>query len=83
MKIICIGRNYADHAKELKNAVPEKPVFFMKPDSALVIKNRPFFYPAFSKDVHHEIEVVVRINKVDVPLNPGLQAGIIRRLPLV
>ncbi|MCF8225382.1 MAG: fumarylacetoacetate hydrolase family protein [Bacteroidales bacterium] len=64
MKIICIGRNYADHAKELKNAVPEKPVFFMKPDSALVIKNRPFFYPDFSKDVHHEVELVIKISKL-------------------
>ncbi len=64
MKIICIGRNYADHAKELNNAVPEKPVFFMKPGSSLVIRNRPFYYPDFSNDVHHEIEIVVKINKV-------------------
>jgi acylpyruvate hydrolase len=64
MKIICIGRNYAEHAKELNNAVPEKPVFFMKPDSALVIKNRPFFYPDFSDDVHHEIEVVLKISRL-------------------
>ena len=64
MKIICIGRNYVDHAKELNNAVPAKPVFFMKPDSSLVIKNRPFFYPDFSKDVHHELEVVIKINRL-------------------
>lgn len=64
MKIICIGRNYIDHAKELKNPVPKRPVFFMKPDSALVIKNRPFFYPEFSKDVHHEIEVVIKIDRL-------------------
>jgi 2-keto-4-pentenoate hydratase/2-oxohepta-3-ene-1,7-dioic acid hydratase in catechol pathway len=64
MKIICIGRNYIDHAKELDNPVPEKPVFFMKPDSALVIKNRPFFYPDFSSDVHHEIELVIKINRL-------------------
>lgn len=64
MKIICIGRNYAAHAKELKNDVPEKPVFFMKPDSALVTGNKPFFYPDFSNDVHHEIEVVIRIEKL-------------------
>jgi acylpyruvate hydrolase len=64
MKIICIGRNYIDHAKELKNPVPKKPVFFMKPDSALVIKNRPFFYPEFSKDVHHELELVIRIQRL-------------------
>jgi len=64
MKIICIGRNYIDHAKELKNPVPEKPVFFMKPDSALVIRNRPFFYPDFSAEIHHEIEVVLKINRL-------------------
>ena len=64
MKIICIGRNYVAHARELNNEVPDKPVFFMKPDSALVISNRPFFYPEFSKDVHHELEVVIRINRL-------------------
>lgn len=64
MKIICIGRNYVAHARELNNEVPEKPVFFMKPDSALVTDNRPFFYPEFSKDVHHELEVVIRINRL-------------------
>ncbi len=53
-----------DHAKELKNPVPENPVFFMKPDSALVIKNRPFFYPDFSEEVHHEIEIVIKINRL-------------------
>lgn len=64
MKIICIGRNYIDHAKELNNPVPSKPVFFMKPDSALVIRNRPFFYPDFSEDVHHEIEIVLKISRL-------------------
>jgi len=64
MKIICIGRNYIDHAKELNNPVPSKPVFFLKPDSALVIRNRPFYYPEFSEDVHHELEVVIKINRL-------------------
>lgn len=64
MKIICIGRNYVAHAKELNNEVPASPVFFMKPDSALVISNRPFFYPDFSEDVHHELEVVIRIDRL-------------------
>ncbi len=64
MKIICIGRNYADHARELNNDVPEEPVFFLKPDSALVIRNRPFFYPGFSSEVHHELEVVLRIGRL-------------------
>lgn len=64
MKIICIGRNYIDHAKELNNPVPQKPVFFMKPETSLLLKNRPFFYPEFSEDIHHEVELVVRINKI-------------------
>ena len=64
MKIICIGRNYTEHAKELNNPVPEKPVFFLKPDSALVLNNRPFFYPSFSEDVHHELELVIRIHRL-------------------
>ncbi len=63
MKIICIGRNYIEHAKELKNAVPEKPVFFMKPDTALLQKNNPFFYPEFSNNIHYETEIVLKINR--------------------
>jgi acylpyruvate hydrolase len=63
MKIICIGRNYREHAKELNNAVPEKPVFFMKPDTALLQKNNPFFYPDFSKNVQYETEIVLKINR--------------------
>ena len=64
MKIICIGRNYVAHAREFNNDVPTKPVFFMKPDSALVINNRPFFYPDFSNNVHPELELVIRIDKL-------------------
>ncbi len=64
MKIICIGRNYVAHARELNNEVPEKPVFFLKPDSALVTHNKPFFYPDFSSDVHYELEVVIRIDRL-------------------
>lgn len=64
MKIICIGRNYADHAKELKNEIPSEPVFFLKPDSAIIQKGKPFFIPEFTKDVHYEVEVVVKINKI-------------------
>ncbi len=63
MKIICIGRNYAAHAKEMNSAVPTEPVFFFKPDTALLPKRNPFFIPSFSKDVHHELELVVRINR--------------------
>ncbi len=63
MKIICIGRNYREHAEELNNPIPEKPVFFMKPDTALLQKNNPFFYPGFSKDVQYETEIVLKINR--------------------
>lgn len=63
MKIICIGRNYVEHAKELNNPVPEKPVFFMKPDTALLQKRNPFYYPEFSNDIHYETELVLKICK--------------------
>jgi 2-keto-4-pentenoate hydratase/2-oxohepta-3-ene-1,7-dioic acid hydratase in catechol pathway len=63
MKIFCIGRNYIEHAKELNNPLPEKPVFFLKPDTSLVIRNRPFFYPDFSTDIHYETELVIKIGK--------------------
>ncbi len=64
MKIICIGRNYADHARELDNPLPEQPVFFLKPDTALVLNNKPFFYPAFSEEIDHEVEIVLKINRL-------------------
>ncbi|HHJ49284.1 MAG TPA: 2-hydroxyhepta-2,4-diene-1,7-dioate isomerase, partial [Phaeodactylibacter sp.] len=61
MKIICIGRNYARHAKELNNPLPEKPVVFMKPSTALLVNGKPFFLPDFSEEIHHELEVVIKI----------------------
>ncbi|MEI7896076.1 MAG: fumarylacetoacetate hydrolase family protein [bacterium] len=64
MKIICIGRNYVDHIRELNNAIPSSPVFFLKPDTALVIRNRPFYYPPFSKAIHYEAELVLKVCKV-------------------
>lgn len=64
MKIFCIGRNYADHAKEMKAEVPTSPVFFMKPDTALLKDNEAFYYPEFTNDLHYECELVVRIDKV-------------------
>lgn len=64
MKIICIGRNYVEHIRELNNDVPEEPVFFMKPDSALLRNNNPFYIPEWSKDLHHEIELVIKINRI-------------------
>jgi 2-keto-4-pentenoate hydratase/2-oxohepta-3-ene-1,7-dioic acid hydratase in catechol pathway len=64
MKLICIGRNYTDHIKELENEKPTEPVVFLKPDTAILLKKQPFFIPDFSDDVHHEVEVLVKINKV-------------------
>jgi 2-keto-4-pentenoate hydratase/2-oxohepta-3-ene-1,7-dioic acid hydratase in catechol pathway len=70
MKIICIGRNYAAHIRELNNAMPDEPVIFIKPDSAVLRNNAPFFIPDFTKDVHHEVEVIVKICKTgkSIPL---------------
>jgi 2-keto-4-pentenoate hydratase/2-oxohepta-3-ene-1,7-dioic acid hydratase in catechol pathway len=64
MKIICVGRNYVEHIKELNNEQPEDPVIFMKPETAIPLKHEPFFYPDFSTDVHHEVEILVKINRV-------------------
>jgi 2-keto-4-pentenoate hydratase/2-oxohepta-3-ene-1,7-dioic acid hydratase in catechol pathway len=64
MKFICIGRNYSEHAKELNNAVPTEPVIFFKPETALLVGKQPFFYPEFSKDIHYECEILVRISRL-------------------
>jgi len=69
MKIICIGRNYMEHAKELNNPVPSTPLFFMKPETSLLIRNRPFYYPGFSNDIQYEAELVLRICKVGKHIN--------------
>ena len=64
MKIICIGRNYSEHAKEMNSEVPDVPMFFMKSDVSILRPGNPFFYPNFSKDIHYECEIVVKINRV-------------------
>ena len=64
MKLICIGRNYAQHISELKNEKPTEPVLFLKPDTAILLKKQPFFIPDFSDELHHEVEVLVKINRV-------------------
>ena len=64
MKIICIGRNYAQHAKELGNAVPSKPVVFLKPQSAILSHKHPFYIPTWTQEVHHEVELVIKINRI-------------------
>lgn len=70
MKIICIGRNYADHAKEMNAPTPEYPLFFLKPDSAILPKKTPFYYPNFTNDLHYECEIIVRINKLGKNISP-------------
>ncbi len=64
MKIICIGRNYAKHIEELENERPQDPVIFMKPDSAVLLKNNPFIIPPFSDEIHYEVEILVKINRI-------------------
>ncbi|WP_282121812.1 fumarylacetoacetate hydrolase family protein [Algibacter mikhailovii] len=64
MKLICIGRNYTEHIKELENEKPEDPVVFLKPDTAILLKKQPFFIPDFSNDVHYEVEILVKINRL-------------------
>jgi 2-keto-4-pentenoate hydratase/2-oxohepta-3-ene-1,7-dioic acid hydratase in catechol pathway len=70
MKILCVGRNYSEHAKELGNAVPENPVIFSKPDTALLKNGEPFFHPDFSTDIHHEVELVIKISKMGKKIQP-------------
>lgn len=70
MKIICIGRNYTKHIEELQNEKPTEPVIFLKPDTAILPKNFPFFIPEFSNDIHHEVEVLVKINRVGKHIDP-------------
>ena len=70
MKIICVGRNYAAHIDELNNARPDEPVIFIKPDTAIAQSNLPFFIPEFSNDVHHEVEVLVKINRIGKHIQP-------------
>ncbi|WP_353779257.1 fumarylacetoacetate hydrolase family protein [Winogradskyella sp. 3972H.M.0a.05] len=69
MKLICIGRNYTKHIEELDNERPEEPVVFLKPDSAILLKKQPFFIPDFSDDIHHEVELLVKINKIGKHIN--------------
>ena len=70
MKLICIGRNYAKHIEELQNERPDEPVVFLKPDSAVLLKQHPFVIPEFSSDIHHEIELIVKISKVGKYIEP-------------
>lgn len=75
MKIIAIGRNYAEHAKELNNPVPAVPVIFIKPDTALLRENKPFYHPDFSQEIHHEIELVLKVCKEGKHINEKFASG--------
>lgn len=70
MKILCIGRNYVEHIQELNNERPDEPVIFSKPDTALIRDNAPFYYPDFSQDIHHEVEIVLKISKEGKSIDP-------------
>ncbi len=82
MKIFCIGRNYVDHAKELNNPVPKKPLIFMKPNTALLVKGRHFFYPDFSNEIHYECEVVLKIGKNGRHIEPQFAHRYIHEITL-
>ncbi len=82
MKIICIGRNYAEHAKELNNPVPSRPVVFMKPPSALLVNNKPLYYPEFTQDLHYEVEVVLKVAKNGRHVQPEFAAGYYKEVSL-
>ena len=75
MKIFCIGRNYAEHAAELNNPLPINPIVFMKPPTALLLDNKPFYHPAFSKEIHFELEVVLKIKKTGKQVLPEFAGG--------
>src|SRR6185436_5134853 len=82
MKILCVGRNYGDHAKELGNAVPENPVIFCKPDTALLQDGAPFYLPDFSMDVQHEVKLVIRINKSGKKIKEEFAANYFKEIGL-
>ena len=81
MKVLCIGRNYADHAKEMNAPLPKEPIFFMKPDTA-VSKEADFYYPDFTKDLHHEVEIVVKISKAGKNIDPAFAGNYYQEIGL-
>ncbi len=82
MKIFCVGRNYSEHAKELGNSVPTEPIIFMKPETAMLRNNSPFYYPSFSKDIHFEGEIVLRIGKEGKNIDPKFVSKYIESIGL-
>jgi 2-keto-4-pentenoate hydratase/2-oxohepta-3-ene-1,7-dioic acid hydratase in catechol pathway len=82
MKIFCIGRNYAEHAKELNNAIPTKPLIFMKPATALLLDGKPLYYPEFTKNLHYELEIVLKISKNGKHIQPKFAANYYQQIAL-
>jgi acylpyruvate hydrolase len=82
MKIICIGRNYAEHAKELHNPIPAEPMVFMKPPTALLVNDKPFFYPDFTRDLHYEGEIVLKISKNGRHVRPEFASSYFQEIGL-
>lgn len=82
MKIICIARNYSEHAKELNNEIPENPVFFLKPDTALLQKNRDFYLPEFSQNIHYEAEIVLKVAKTGKYIQPEYAGNYFQEISL-
>lgn len=82
MKIICVGRNYKDHAKELNNPIPKKPMLFLKPGTALLVNNKPFYYPSFSKQIHYEVEILLKIVKNGKHVQKEFAAGYYKQIGL-
>lgn len=82
MKIICIGRNYAEHAKELNNPLPAKPVVFLKPPTALLVNGKPLYYPEFTSDLHYELEVVLKVAKNGRHVQPEFASGYYNEIAL-
>lgn len=82
MKIICIGRNYAAHAAEMKAEKPEQPIVFMKPPSALLVSNKPFYHPEFSEEIHFEVEIVLKIAKNGRHVQPEFAADYVGEIGL-
>lgn len=83
MKIFCIGRNYAEHAAELNNPLPQNPIVFMKPPTALLLDNKPFYHPTFSKEIHFELEVVLKLKRTENRFYRNLQMIITMKSDLV
>ena len=78
MKIICVGRNYTDHIRELENNKPKEPVLFLKPDSSIILNSKPFFIPDFSQNIHYELELIIKISRLGKHIRQGRPRSLAR-----